>query len=105
MSGGASPGGPRPAFRAATQQGPRCVTLVAVNPAIGLLHSVQFIMSAPVIRNALNLTSMVFALSACGPAPDKSAESAHEVDRLQPVQHPDKAEVSPEESRAISSAA
>ncbi len=53
-------------------------------------------MRTPVIRNALNATAIVFALSACGPAPDKSADSAHEVDRLQPVQHPDKAEVSPE---------
>ena len=48
------------------------------------------------IRNALGVTAMVFAVTACGPTPETTADSARNGERLQPVQHPDKAEVSPE---------
>jgi hypothetical protein len=51
---------------------------------------------APVIRNALSVTAMIFAVTACGPAPEKSSDSTQNADRLQPVQLPEKGDVSPE---------
>ena len=48
------------------------------------------------IRNALSVTAMVFAVAACGPAPETSSDAGRQPDRMQPVQLPDKSELSPE---------
>ena len=53
-------------------------------------------MCESIIRNALSVTAIVFAVTACGPAPEKSSAITQKADRLQSVQLPEKGDVSPE---------
>ena len=50
----------------------------------------------PTIVNALTATAILLAVAACSPSPDKSADIASSVERLQPVQLPEKGDVGPE---------
>ena len=51
---------------------------------------------APTILNALSTTAILFAVAACGPAPETTADNARSVERLQPVQLPEKGDVNSE---------
>ena len=50
----------------------------------------------PTTVKALGATAIFFAVAACSPAPERSAENARGVERLQPVQLPEKGDVGPE---------
>jgi len=50
----------------------------------------------PTIVNALSTTAMLIAVVACSPSPETQPNNASSVDKLQPVQLPEKGDVSPE---------
>src|SRR4051812_35204284 len=50
----------------------------------------------PTIVNALSTTAMLIAVVACSPSPETQSNSARSVEKLQPVQLPEKGDVSPE---------
>ena len=52
------------------------------------------------MRNVVSMTAIAICLAACGPAAGPATDSTRSTDRVQPVQHPDKAEVSPEKVEA-----
>ena len=52
------------------------------------------------ISNVVSITVIAICLAACGPAAGPVADSTRSAERVQPVQHPDKAEVSPEKVEA-----